>query len=90
MNRPNEHMVRLHDGTEVSNYSEEWRHETEARAVLAMPSKRARQDYLYGRYDPNWKKERGGVLQIRGEDAVKRLEVTILAIWEQRKNEKAA
>lgn len=86
---PNEQMVTLHDGTQVSNYSEEWRHECEARAILAMPSKRARQDFLYGRYDPNWKKERGGVLQIRGESAVKRLEETILAIWEQRKQSAA-
>lgn len=85
MNRPNEQTVTLHDGTEVSNYSEEYRHECEARAILAMPSKRARQDFLYGRYDPNWKKERGGVLQIRGEAAVKRLEETILALWELRK-----
>lgn len=90
MNRPNERMVTLHDGTEVSNYSEEWRHECEAIAVLAMPSKRARQDFLYGRYDPNWKKERGGVLQIRGEAEVKRLETTILAIWEKRKQQQAA
>ncbi|QPB08669.1 hypothetical protein KB681_gp43 [Burkholderia phage Mica] len=89
MNRPNEQMVTLYDGTQVSNYSEEWRHETEARAILAMPSKRARQDFLYGRWDQNWKKERGGVLQIRGEAAVKRLEETILAIWEQRKQSAA-
>lgn len=82
--------VTLIDGTQVDNASEEWRHECEARAVLAMPSKRARQDFLYGRYDPNWKKERGGVLQIRGEAAVKRLEVTILTIWEMRKNQQPA
>lgn len=82
--------VTLIDGAQVDNASEEWRHECEARAVLAMPSKRARQDFLYGRYDPNWKKERGGVLQIRGEAAVKRLEVTILAIWEMRKNQQPA
>jgi hypothetical protein len=90
MNGPNERMVTLYDGTEVSNYSEEWRHECEARAILDMPSKRARQDYLYGRYDQQWKKERGGVLQIRGEAALKRLEETALAIWEMRKKQQAA
>jgi hypothetical protein len=89
MTRHGERMVTLHDGTEVSNYSEEWRHECEARAILAMPRKSQRQDYLWGSLDERGK-PRGGVLQIRGEDAVRRLEETILALWEKRKQMEAA
>lgn len=29
--------ITLHDGSVVSSYSEAWRHEAEARAILAMP-----------------------------------------------------
>jgi hypothetical protein len=82
-------MVTLLDGTQVSNYSEEWRHETEARAILNMPRKGMRQDYLWGSLDERGK-PRGGVLQIRGEDEVKRLEATILALWEKRKQSQSA
>jgi Ni,Fe-hydrogenase maturation factor len=88
--RPNERTVTLHDGSEVSNYSEEHRHECEARTVLAMPSKRQRQDYLWGKWDPARKRDVDGVLQRRGEAEVKRLEATILAIWEQRKQKQSA
>ena len=85
MGKPGERMVTLHDGTEVSNYSEEWRHETEARTILGWPKKRQRQDYLYGQLD-RFGKPAGGVLQKRGQEAVTRLERTILALWElQRK-----
>lgn len=87
MDYPNDHLVTLHDGRQVSSYSEEWRHETEARAILAMPRKSQRQDFLYGALN-EYGKARGGVLQIRGEAAVKRLETTILAIWEKRKQSK--
>jgi hypothetical protein len=86
---PNERMVRLHDGREVSNYGEEWRHECEAVAVLAMPTKRERQDYLYGTWNATYKKDMGGVLGKRGADEVKRLETTILAIWALRKQSAA-
>jgi hypothetical protein len=77
-------MVTLHDGTQVSNYSEEHRHECEARAVLNMPRKSMRQDYLYGELDQHGKPRRG-VLQLRGEAEVRRLESTILALWHLRK-----
>jgi hypothetical protein len=77
-------MVTLLDGTQVSNYSEEWRHECEARAILNMPHKGMRQDYLWGSLDERGK-PRGGVLQIRGEAEVRRLEATILSLWEKRK-----
>lgn len=89
MNHPDEQTVSLHDGREVSNYSEDWRHETEARAVLNMPTKGKRQDYLYGEMD-KYGKERGGVRGRRGEAEVKRLEATILALWEQRKRNQSA
>ncbi len=81
--------VTLMDGTVVDSASEEWRHETEARAILNMPTKRQRQDFLYGRWDEKYKRDRGGVLQIRGAEAVKRLEETILALWERRKKSAA-
>jgi hypothetical protein len=76
-------MVKLIDGTEVSSDSEEWRHETEARAVLAMPTKRQRQEYLWGTFD-KWGKERGGIRGHRGEEEVKRLQETIIKIWGMR------
>lgn len=77
-------MVKLIDGREVDSASEEWRHECEARAVLAIPTKRQRQEYLWGTLD-QWGKERGGVKGKRGETEVKRLEETILKIWQMRK-----
>lgn len=83
MTRPNEATVTLHDGTQVSNYSEEWRHECEARAVLAMPAKRQRQNFLWGSIN-QYNRAEGGVLQRRGEAETKRLEATILKLWKQR------
>lgn len=41
-----EKRVRLLDGREVSNLSEDWRHECEARAVARMPTKEARHGHL--------------------------------------------
>lgn len=73
--------VTLHDGTVVDSYSEEWRHECEARAVLAMPSKRQRQNFLWGTLD-DFGKPRGGVIQVRGEVECKRLEATIMKLWQ--------
>ena len=81
-------MVTLHDGTQADSYSEEWRHECEARTILNWPKKRQRQDFLYGRLD-QYGKPQGGVLQKRGEAEVKRLERTILALWEQRRQQVA-
>ena len=46
---PGEHTVRLHDGTEVSHYSEAWRHECECRWLLAnKPTRTQKHMYLYG------------------------------------------
>jgi hypothetical protein len=60
--------------------SEEWRHYCEALTVSKMPSLGDRRAYLYGRIDDRGT-HRDGVLQRRGEAAVKRLEATLKAIW---------
>lgn len=73
-------IVTLVDGRQVDDWSEEWRHECEARSVLNFKSKRARQNYLFGTIDDRGK-AKGGVLQVRGEAACKRLEETILLLW---------
>lgn len=90
--KPGERMVTLHDGRVVSNYSEEWRHETEASTILGWPSKRQRQVYLWGIEEwhtnngKRWKKVvQKGVIHHRGEAACRRLEETILSIWRARK-----
>lgn len=80
LGRPNECMVTLIDGRQVSNYSEEWRHECEARTICLMPNKQARRNFLRGYTKPDGKKFRG-ILGTRGESEVKRLEATIKAIW---------
>lgn len=77
------HPVTLIDGRVVSSYSEEWRHECEARAVLAMTPLAARRAYLYGTLN-QWNKPAGGILQRRGPEAVKRLEETMIALWRAR------
>lgn len=73
-------LVTLHDGRQVLSDSEEWRHECEARAVIAMPNIQQRRAYLRGTHNPAGVPT-GGVLAKRGEEAVKRLETTIKAIW---------
>lgn len=65
--------VRLLDGREVDSASEEWRHECEARTVLAMPSIEARRGFL------------GVVETRRGLEARQALETTIRAIWNKRR-----
>lgn len=77
-------LVTLIDGRQVPNDSEEWRHETEARAILNMPTLRARREHLYGK--PNrFGKDADGIMQRRGVDEVKRLEATMMKLWEARK-----
>lgn len=72
--------VTLRDGRQVLSDSEEWRHECEARAVIAMPGQAARRAFLRGKMDDKGV-IRGGVLAKRGEAAVKHLEDTIKEIW---------
>lgn len=86
------HPVTLVDGRVVSSYSEDWRHECECRAILNMPTLLARREWLYGRMETNqFGKTRpvGGLLQKRGEDAVKRIEATMMALWRARNNQAA-
>lgn len=77
-------LVTLIDGRQVDSCSEEWRHECEARAILSMPRLRARRHHLYGKPD-QFGKERDGILQRRGIDEVRRLQQTMLKLWEARK-----
>lgn len=76
--------VTLVDGRVVSSYSEEWRHECECTTLLRVPTLEARRSYLYGSID-KWGKPAGGILQRRGEAAVKQMEATMLALWNARK-----
>lgn len=73
-------MVTLYDGRQVPDDSEEWRHECEARAVIAMPTLAQRRAYLRGTMSEAGFVT-GGVLQRRGQAAVERLERTIKQIW---------
>ena len=60
-------------GREVSTSSEEWRHECEVAAVLAMSPSQQR-SFFEGATDADGRKERG-VVQIRGQaaaDAIRR------------------
>lgn len=72
--------VTLHDGRQVLSDSEEWRHECEALAIIAMPTVGMRRAFLRGALDETGA-HRNGILQRRGEASVKRLEVTIKQIW---------
>lgn len=92
--RPNERMVTLHDGRQVSNYSEAWRHECEAMHILNMPTLAERRACLYGvreskrQQNGTWHTfiARRGVLQTRGEAEVKRIEATMTALWKRRQS----
>jgi hypothetical protein len=55
-------------GQPVSTWSEEWRIETEARAVLKM-SKQERDAFFNGRKDENGKTIDRGIVGIRGAQA---------------------
>lgn len=72
--------VTLIDGTVVDSGSELWRHECEARAVLAMPTKAARQYYLLGCTDIDGRKQ-PGVAGRRGPVALAELKALIMRIW---------
>ena len=64
-------MPVLHDGTEVSSYSEAWRHECEARWILALPSLEQRRDWL------------ASLEKRRGVAAVDQLKRTMKALHER-------
>lgn len=87
----------LLDGRQVSSYSEEWRHECEARFILGLPSLAARRRLLYGvrtsiKRAGKWVdvQEYHGIQQKRGADEVRRLEATMTALWRARKAHQAA
>lgn len=89
MSKPNERIVTLIDGSQVSNYSDEYRHECEARAILDIPLLQDRRAYLYGvekylRQSDRVVVTKRGVRHIRGQEAVKRLEDTMTTIWRLR------
>ena len=65
-------MPTLHDGREVATESEDWRHECEARAIMALPTTLERRTWLEG------------IEAKRGKAERERLQATIGALWSQR------
>ena len=80
----NHPRTKLLDGSETCTWSEAWRAECEARAVLAIPDKLLRREFLRGS-EINGKIEKRGVLQVRGEAACRALEAMVLKVWEARR-----
>lgn len=76
--------VKLIDGTETCTWSEAWRAECEARAVLAIPDKVLRREFLRGS-EINGKIVKRGVRQVRGEKACADLEAMVMKVWEARR-----
>ncbi len=62
-------MPKLHDGREVASDSEDWRHETEAAMILALPDADTRRDWL------------SKIEAKRGKAEADRLRATCRAIW---------
>lgn len=71
-----EKQVALVDGSIVSNYSESWRRECEARSVLKLPTLEKRQEYL------------SRIEKFRGRTAADELRDTMLSVWNARQAEK--
>ena len=59
-------------GQPVNTWSEEWQHECEARAVLAM-SKAERDAFFNGSTDENGNRKERGIIAIRGLKAAETL-----------------
>lgn len=82
---PGERMVTLIDGREVSNYSEEWRHECEARMVCKMQGfthvdpKTGKQSRISGRSERNIHIHKVG--EKRGPEAAQKLRDLVFVIW---------
>lgn len=64
--------VTLHDGRVVDSASEEWRHESECRAIAALPTLADRRAWL----EMLEKK--------RGKDAVDEIRRTLVALWDKK------
>lgn len=69
---PDDREMTLHDGRVVSSYSEAYRHEAEARAVLDMPTKAARWTFL------------SAVERHRGKPAADAIRETVKKLWDLR------
>lgn len=67
-------------GREVSTWSEEWRHECEVEAVLAM-SPAQRKSFFDGATDAEGRRERG-VVDIRGAAAAEKIRVDMARLDE--------
>jgi hypothetical protein len=65
-------MPTLHDGREVDSYSEEWKHETLARAVVAIKHVDQRRDWL------------AAFEKRHGAEAAEKLRATVRALWQRR------
>ncbi len=70
-------------GLPVSTWSEEWRIETEARAVLKM-SKQERDVFFNGRKDENGKTIDRGLVGVRGPQAAEKIMETVRQLQETR------
>lgn len=66
-------LVKLIDGREVDSASEDWRHETEARAIAARPTLAERRIYL------------AEIERRRGVAVANRLRETMKKLWEVQK-----
>jgi hypothetical protein len=67
-------MKTLHDGREVADDSDEWRHECECRAIAALPTLADRRAWLES------------LEKRRGLPEVQRIRETMKKLWEKRKN----
>jgi hypothetical protein len=74
-------------GREVSTWSEEWRHECEVAAVLAMSPDQRRSFFDGATNSVSGRKERG-VTDIRGAAAVERIKADMMRLEELRRDAK--
>lgn len=75
--------VVLIDGRQVCSWSDDWRHECEARHVANMPTTAMRRAYLFG--IPNaFGKLQGGIESKRGVAALERMKTTVSQIWDKK------
>ncbi|KAA2236433.1 DUF7696 family protein [Salinarimonas soli] len=73
-------------GCEVSTWSEEWRHECEVAAVLAM-SPNQRKSFFEGNTMEDGRKERG-VVDIRGQAAADKIKQDVYRLEEFRRGKR--
>jgi len=75
-------------GQPVNTWSEEWRVETEARAILKM-SKDERDAFFNGRKDADGKSIDRGVIAIRGAKSAEQIKATVERLQEARAAKRA-